>query len=211
LTDRQAKKKPFVLGVTGGIASGKSTVSAMLVALGAPLVDFDELARKVVEPGRPALAAIADYFGRAVLLADGTLDRKKLADIVFNKPDQRRKLEEFTHAAIFTEYHDYVSRLAADHPGGIIQAAVPLLMELNLESLFNKVLLVYAPPGQQVARLAARDGISADAAANILKSQLPIDAKVDRADYVIDNGGSREKTRLQVNTLWQELCNEVPG
>ena len=203
--------KQFVLGVTGGIASGKSTVCAMLEALGAPLIDFDVLARLVVEPGRPALAAIVDYFGKAVLRADGALDRKKLSGIVFHHPDKRRKLEDLTHTAIFEAYRERVDRLANDQPGAIIQAAVPLLMEVNLQSMFNKVLVVYIPPAQQVARLAARDGISEAAAANILKSQLPIDEKAAAADYVIDNGGTLQKTRQQVEVLWKKLQREVQG
>jgi dephospho-CoA kinase len=195
----------LVLGVTGGIASGKSTVSAMLAELGAPLIDFDVLARLVVEPGRPALKSITDYFGKTVLRADGTLDRKKLSGIVFNHPAKRHKLEEFTHGAIFDEYRNQVKHLSVDNPGAIIQVAVPLLMELNLQSLFDQVLVVYVSPAQQVARLAARDSISETVAANMLASQLPIDQKVAAADYVIDNGGTLEETRQQVEILWKKL------
>ena len=197
--------KQLVLGVTGGIASGKSTVSAMLAELGAPLIDFDVLARRVVEPGRPALKSITDYFGKTVLRADGTLDRKKLSGIVFNHPEKRHKLEEFTHGAIFDEYRNQVKHLSADNPGAIIQVAVPLLMELNLQSMFDLVLVVYVKPAQQVARLAARDGISETAAANMLASQLPIDEKVAVADHVIDNGGPLEQTGQQVEILWKKL------
>ena len=195
----------FVLGVTGGIASGKSTVSAMLADLGAPLIDFDVLARLVVAPGRPALKSIGDYFGKTILRADGTLDRKKLSGIVFNDPEKRCRLEEFTHGVIFDEYRNQVEDLSAEDPGAIIQAAVPLLMELNLKSMFDQVLVVYVSPAQQVARLAARDGISKTAAANILAAQLPIDEKVAAADHVIDNGGTLEKTRQQVEILWKKL------
>ncbi len=187
MASRKTTTKPFVLGVTGGIASGKSTVSAMLVERGAPLIDFDVLARLVVEPGRPALKAIVAHFGKEVLHGNGTLDREKMSDLVFNNPDQRRKLEAFTHAPIYAEYGRQVKRLAIEHPGAIIQAGVPLLMEMNLQTLFTKVLLVYAGPAQQVARLKARDGISNTTALKILASQLPIDEKVSRADYVIDN------------------------
>jgi len=195
----------LVLGVTGGIASGKTTVSAILEELGAPLIDFDVLARQVVEPGNPALKSIVDYFGKEVLQADGTLDRKKLGGIVFNDPEKRKKLESFTHTAIFEAYLNQASAIAADNPGAVIQVAVPLLFELNLQSLFDRVLVVYISPGRQVERLAERDGISRDDAANILKSQLPIDEKVGPADYVIDNGGTLEKTRRQVEELWGRL------
>jgi len=199
----------LVLGITGGIASGKSTVSAMLADLGALLIDFDVLARLVVEPGRPALKSITEYFGKTVLRADGTLDRKKLSEIVFNHPEKRHKLEEFTHGAIFDEYRSQVKQLSADNPGAIIQVAVPLLMELNLQSMFDQVLVVYVTRAQQVARLAARDNISETAAANMLASQLPIDEKVAAADYVIDNGGTLEKTRPQVEILWKKLQESV--
>ncbi len=195
----------MVLGVTGGIASGKSTVSAMFAELGAPLIDFDVLARRVVEPGRPALNLITEYFGKTILRPDGTLDRKKLSGIVFNHPEKRRKLEEFTHTAIFDKYREQISRLTAENPGAIIQVAVPLLIELNLQSMFDQVLVVFVTPAQQVARLVARDGISATAAANILESQLPIDAKVALADHVIDNGGTLEATRQQVESIWKKL------
>lgn len=205
MTDQQTTTEPFVLGVTGGIASGKSTVSAMLVELGAPLIDFDVLARVVVEPGQPALQAIVDHFGQKVLLPDGSLDRKQMSDLVFNNPDQRRQLEALIHAPIFAEYQRQVKRLATERPGDIIQAGVPLLMEMNLQDLFSKVLLVYTRPDQQVARLRARDSVSKATALKILASQLPIDEKVVRADYVIDNGGTKAETRLQVQALWQKL------
>jgi dephospho-CoA kinase len=195
----------LVLGVTGGIASGKTTVSAILEELGALLIDFDVLARQVVKPGKPALKSIVYYFGKEVLQADGTLDRKKLAGIVFNDPEKREKLESFTHTAIFEEYLNQASAIAAGNPGAVIQVAVPLLIELNLQSMFDKVLVVYISPDRQVERLAGRDGISRDAAANILKSQLPIDEKVGLADYVIDNGGTLEKTRRQVEEVWEKL------
>lgn len=211
MTSRKTTTEPFVLGVTGGIASGKSTVSAMLVELGASLIDFDVLARVVVAPGgRPALQAIVDHFGREVLSPDGTLDRQRMSALVFNNPAMRRQLEAITHAPIFEEYRHQVSRLATEHPGAIIQAGVPLLLEMNLQDLFAKVLLVYARPAQQVARLTARDGITRAAALKILASQMPIDEKLARADYVIDNGGTEAETRLQVKTLWHKLQQQVP-
>jgi len=209
MAGRQTTTEPFVLGVTGGIASGKSTVSALLVELGAPLIDFDVLARLVVEPGRPALQAIVAHFGKMVLHTDGTLDREKMATLVFNNPDQRRKLEGLTHAPIFAEYRRQVKRLTTEHPGAIIQAGVPLLMEMNQQTLFTKVLLVYASPDQQVARLRARDGISKTAALKILASQLPIDEKLTHADYVIDNGGTEAETKLQVKALWKALQKQI--
>ena len=194
-----------LLGVTGGIASGKSYVSQILEELGAPLIDFDQLARVVVEPGRPALDQITAYFGKQVLAEDGTLDRKKLSDIVFGDMEKRKKLESFTHPAIYEEFFSRVKSITRKTPDAIIQVGVPLLIEVNMQFLFDKLLVVHVPPEVQVERLVERDGITTEDAANILKSQLPIDEKVGYADFVIHNEGSRVETREQVEKLWGEL------
>ena len=194
-----------LLGVTGGIASGKSFVSELLEAMGAPLIDFDKLARVVVEPGKPAYKQIVDYFGRQVLAADGTLDRKKISEIVFSDMEKRKKLESFTHPAIYEEFFRQVKHITQKWPDAIIQVGVPLLIEVNMQFLFDKVLVVHAPPEVQVERLVKRDEITREEAVSILESQLPIDEKVGYADFVIRNEGSREETRKQVEKLWGEL------
>jgi dephospho-CoA kinase len=194
-----------ILGVTGGIASGKSTVSEMLSELGAAHIDFDVLSRKVVEPGQPALEKIVDYFGRQVLDADGALDRKKMSEIVFQDFEKRKKLESFTHPAIYEEFVRQIEAITSENPQAIIQVSVPLLIEVNMQHMFDKILVVYASPEQQVERLSARDGISRDEAANILKAQLPIDEKLSYADYIVRNEGDLAETRRQVGKLWQEL------
>jgi dephospho-CoA kinase len=195
----------LLLGVTGGIATGKSTVSKMLEKLGAPLIDFDVLARNVVEPGKPAWKDIADYFGRQVLLDDQTIDRKKLSDVVFRDLEKRKKLESFTHPRIFEEFYNQVGDIAARIPEPVIQADIPLLIELNLQYRFDKLLLVFIPREMQVQRLMKRDGISREAAENILKAQLPIDEKIGFADFVIHNEGTLEETRMQVEEVWKKL------
>jgi dephospho-CoA kinase len=195
----------FLLGVTGGIASGKSTVSGMLGELGSPLIDFDLIARRVVEPGTPGLAKIVDCFGLQVLAEDGSLDRKKLSAIVFGDTEKRKKLESFTHPPIFVEFFKQVDEIAAKNPDAIIQVAVPLLIELNLQYLFDKLLLVYVPAEVQIERLAKRDGISREAAANILKAQLPIDEKLQFADFVVDNTKDLAYTRNQIEDVWEQL------
>ncbi len=195
----------FLLGVTGGIASGKSTVSGMLGELGSPLIDFDLIARRVVEPGTPGWVKIVDYFGPQVLAKDGSLDRKKLSAIVFGDMEKRKKLESFTHPPIFAEFFKQADEIAAKNPDAIIQVAVPLLIELNLQYLFDKLLLVYVPAEIQIERLAKRDGISRQAAANILKAQLPIDEKLQFADFVIDNTKDLAYTRNQVVEVWEQL------
>ena len=195
----------FLLGVTGGIASGKSTVSDMLTELGSPLIDFDLIARQVVEPGTPGLARIVDYFGRQVLAEDGTLDRKKMSDIVFGDMEKRKKLESFTHPPIYEAFFEQVEEIAARDPEAIIQVAVPLLIELNLQYLFDKLLVIHVPSEVQIERLARRDNISREDAANILKAQLPIDEKLQFADFVVDNTGELAYTQQQIEAVWKQL------
>jgi dephospho-CoA kinase len=195
----------LLLGVTGGIASGKTTVANMLQELGAPIVDFDLIARQVVEPGQPALKDIVDYFGKQVLNPDGTMDRKKVSDIVFRDFEKRKKLESFIHPRMGEIVNRQIHEYAAKDPGAIIQVVVPLMIELNLQWRYSKLLLVYIPQEKQIERLAKRDGISKEEAAHILKSQLSIDEKLGYADYVVHNDKSLEETRKQVEKLWQTL------
>jgi len=204
----------LLLAVTGGIASGKSTVAEMLEELGAPMVDLDLIARQVVEPGKPAFDEIVDYFGRQVLQEDGYIDRKKLSGIVFSDPEKRKRLEGFTHPRIMDEMKREVNEIAHRAPGSVIQVVVPLLIELNLQYVFHKILVVHIPPEMQIDRLAERDGIDKEEAANILKAQLPIDEKVGYADFVIHNDKTPEETRKQVEELWETLkglCPEGAG
>ncbi|MBL0700229.1 MAG: dephospho-CoA kinase [Desulfosarcina sp.] len=195
----------LLLGVTGGIASGKTTVAKMLEEFGAPIVDFDLLSRKVVEPGKPAWKKIVEYFGKQVLQDNETLDRKKLSDIVFGDPEKRKKLESFTHPEIYDEFIEQVNQIASATPDPVIQVVIPLLIEVNLTYIFDKILVVYIPQEMQIERLAQRDGISAVEAANILKSQLPIDEKIRFADFKINNANSLKETEAQVKELWKTL------
>lgn len=195
----------LLLGVTGGIASGKSTVSEMLEELGAPLIDFDVLARRVVEPGKPAWDNIVEYFGRQVLQEDESIDRKKLSSVVFGDMEKRKKLESFTHPRIFEEFHKEVRDISARISEPIIQVSIPLLIELNLQYRFDKLLVVYIPREMQIERLMERDGISREAAENILKAQLPIEEKIGFADFVIHNEGTLAETRKQVEGVWEKL------
>ena len=194
-----------MLGVTGGIASGKSTVSEMLGNLGSPLIDFDLIARQVVEPGTPGLAKIVEYFGSQVLDDDGALDRKKMSDIVFGDMEKRKKLESFTHPPIYEAFFEQVAEITKKDPEAIIQVAIPLLIELNLQYLFDKLLVIHVPAQVQIERLAIRDDISEEDAANILKAQLPIDEKLQFADFVVDNTKDLEHTRQQIEAIWEQL------
>jgi dephospho-CoA kinase len=210
---KEIKGGPLILGVTGGIGSGKSTVARMLQEFGAPGVDFDLIARQVVEPGKPAFKEIIAFFGEKVLQKEGGLDRKKLADIVFQDESERKTLEKITHPRIVGAFLDQVREITKRDPHAIIQAVIPLLFEANLRHLVHKVLLVYIPREMQIERLMKRDGICREAAENILKAQWPIDAKPGYADFVIHNEGTLEETRKQVEAVWEELkkCQKSAG
>jgi dephospho-CoA kinase len=205
LEELRGEDNRLLLGVTGGIASGKSIVARMLEELGAPLIDFDLLSRVVVEPGKPAWQEIVSYFGEQVLLPDKNLDRKKLSEIVFRDTEKRKKLETLTHPRIYEEFMRQVKEYTAQDPNAIIQVVIPLLIEANLPYLFHKILLVYIPQEMQIQRLMERDKITREMAQNMLAAQLPIEEKRAYADYVLDNSGTLEETRKQVEEVWQKL------
>ncbi|MFH2132527.1 MAG: dephospho-CoA kinase, partial [bacterium] len=201
----RGKDNRLLLGVTGSIATGKSTVASILEELGAPIIDFDVLARVVVEPDKPAWKDIVGYFGEQVLQEDRQLDRKALSDIVFKDLQKRKKLESFTHPRIQEEFIKQLVEITEKDPNAIIQVVIPLMIELSLQYLFHKLLVVSTSRTSQIKRLAARDGISDAEAINILSSQIPIDEKAGYGDFVINNEGSLEETRKQVESLWETL------
>ncbi|MDY6954377.1 MAG: dephospho-CoA kinase, partial [Thermodesulfobacteriota bacterium] len=169
------------------------------------LIDLDVIARKVVEPGTPGLRHIIDAFGNEVLQEDGTLDRKRLSKIVFHDAHKKKRLEEATHPLIFEELLREVNHITEKDEEAIILVVVPLLVEKNAQSLFDRILVVYIPQELQIERLTKRDGISRQEATNMLKAQLPIDDKVAHADFVVNNKGPLEETRRQVEEIWQAL------
>ena len=193
-----------VLGLTGGIASGKSVVAQMFRELGAEVIDADQLAREVVEPGQPALRAIVDSFGPEILGDDGTLDRGKLAAIVFADLAARARLNAITHPPIHQRLVQAVE--ARRHRPGLLIAAVPLLYENGRESSVEKVVVVWVDRATQIERLMQRDRLSRAQAEQRLAAQLPLDGKRDRADEVIDNRGSLEATRRQVDAIYRRYA-----
>jgi dephospho-CoA kinase len=195
----------LLLGVTGSIATGKSTVARMLEALGARTIDFDVLSRVVVEPGKPAWEDIVAYFGKQVLNEDQTLDREKLREIVFRDLEEKKKLEGFLHPRISEEFVKVVGAYSRDDPRVIIQAVVPLLIETNMQAFFHNILMVYATEAEQKKRLMARDGCSEEMAMNMIRSQISVEEKKGYCDLIIDNSGTEEETRKQVENLWKKL------
>ena len=195
----------LLVGVTGSIATGKSTVASMLEEMGAPIIDFDVLARVVVEPDKPAWNDIVAYFGEQVLQEDRSLDRKAISDIVFKDLEKRKKLESFTHPRIQEEFVNQLIEITENDPNAIVQVVIPLMIELSLQYLLHKLLVVTTSRETQVKRLAARDGISEEEAITILSSQISIDEKAGYGDFVINNEKSLEDTREQTEALWEEL------
>jgi len=195
----------LLLGVTGTIASGKTTVADMLAAHGAYTIDFDQISRLVVEPGKQAYHQIIDYFGKHVVQPDMTLDRQKLSDIVFSDPEKRKKIESYIHPQIQLHYIAMVDKITEQDPGAIIQVIVPLMIELNMQYLFHKVLVVYAPQATLTKRLMKRNGISEAVALRMIQTQISIDEKKKHADFIIDNGKNRASTQKQVDALWEKL------
>ena len=193
-----------LIGLTGGIATGKSTVAAELARLGATVIDADALAREVVEPGQAALDEIAARFGGDAISPDGRLDRARLGSIVFADAEARRDLERITHPRVRDLMQQRIAAaLAAD--ADLIVAEVPLLFETKSEALYEGVMLAYAPAGVQLGRLMARDGIDEAAARLRLSAQIPIDEKRARAAWVIDNSGPVDETCEQVRRWWDAL------
>jgi dephospho-CoA kinase len=177
-----------LVGLTGGIATGKSTFAAALRALGAPIVDADQLARAAVAKGTPGLAAVVAAFGEEVLAPDGELDRKRMGARVFSDPAARARLEAVVHPAVRALSRAELARLeAAGHAVAFYD--VPLLFEAGREREMDLVVVVWAPREVQIARLAARDGLTRGEAEARLAAQLPIDDKAARADAVVVNDG----------------------
>lgn len=196
-----------VIGLTGGIGSGKSVVSRMFRELGATVIDADQLAREVVEPGQPAFEAIVRRFGEQVLLPGGDLDRKELGALVFEDEAARKDLNAIVHpqvAALAMKRMQEATEAGAE----LVLYDVPLLYENGLDRMLSTVVVVRVSPSVQRARIEARDGLSQREIEQRIAAQMPLAEKVKRADYVIDNDGTLEETRRQVESLYPKLKAE---
>ena len=194
----------MILGLTGGIASGKSSVADCFVECGAILVSADLLAREVVNPGSPTLARLVEAFGVGILTQGGSLNREAMAQTVFADPVARRLLESITHPAIA---HLAECRLAelSRLPHDLIVYEVPLLFEAGAESRVDQVLVVVVDPDVQIARLLQRDSLTEAEARQRVAAQWPQADKVQKADFVIDNSGTLQETRVMVAALYNYL------
>jgi dephospho-CoA kinase len=193
------------VGLTGGIASGKSTVVRMLVEKGACVVDHDRLAHLAYEPGGPSYEAIIAGFGREVLAADGKIDRKKLGALVFKNPGRLKDLNGIVHPIVLSGWKRRLAEIEKQNPGAIVISDVPLLIEVGWQDEVDVVLLVYAAPEVQVERSRKRDVYSTEEARRRLAAQMPMDEKRRFADLIIENSGTLEELQRQVDAIWEKL------
>ena len=194
----------YLIGLTGGIASGKSTVAKRLASLGAVGIDADQLAREVVEPGTPGLAAIATEFGDAILLADGTLNRPALGAIIFSDPNRRERLNAITHPAIRRLTRDRVAAAGAADPHAIVVYDVPLLAEAIAGGLvtFDLIVVVHADAEVRIERMVELRGLTREEATHRIAAQASDADRLALADVVIDNNGTIDATLARVDAVW---------
>ena len=198
----------LLVGLTGGIATGKSTVSKILRELGAVVLDADVLAREVVEPGQPALEAIVREFGPEVLTPEGRLDRKKVAAIVFSAPEKRKKLESVTHPAIRDRFLAHLAELEAQGFDGLVFWDAPVMIEAGGHKAMDRLVVVITDAATQRERAVGRDGDRADVERRIA-NQMPLAEKAALADYVIDNSGDRAATEARTREVYAALMAEA--
>lgn len=195
----------FTVGVTGGVASGKTTVSKIFEEEGAYLIDADQIARELVQPGTPVWKELIQVFGKEILQRNGTLDRKRLAEIAFSDPEKRELLNRIFHPRIKREMGRRAREIGRRDPHAIVIFDVPLLVETGFHHEVDRVVVVTSKEVQQIQRLKKRSGLSEKETRRILSSQLNMEEKIKVADFVIRNEGSIEKTRRSAKKVFQEL------
>jgi len=196
------------VGLTGGIACGKSTVAKMFVKNGAHLIDFDRLAHEMQEPGKPVWKEVVNHFGEEILQPDKKIDRIKLGNIVFADKGKLIELNNIVHPFVYQEWHVRLDKIGKQEKHAIVLSDIPLLFEGNMQHLFDLTILVLIAPEEQVSRLMTRNGVSEKEAGKRLKNQMPISEKIALADIVIDNKGSIPETEKRVREVWRELLQQ---
>ena len=194
-----------VIGLTGGIATGKSTVCAILENAGAVIIDADRIARKLVKKNLPAYRQIVDTFGESILLPDGEINRTALGDLIFNDPRKKQLLNKIVHPQVGKETDRQLKRIEKSNPHALVILDIPLLLESGLHKNLSEVIVVYTPEHIQINRLMQRDHISQENALARIHSQMPIEEKKKLATIVIDNSGMLEDTRKQTLEIFQRL------
>lgn len=195
----------LTIGLTGGIGSGKSTVARMLAELGAPSFDADKVGHNIYSPDGPAYHDVIAAFGRGILAPDGTIDRKKLGPIVFADPAQLKRLEAIVHPRMFDRMREMVAEMRAQGVTAPIVIEAAILIEAHWQPLFDEIWLVVAPRQQVLRRIEAERGLKPEQTEARIKAQLPDEERRKHASLVIDNSGTIEELRTQVNSLWKQL------
>ena len=195
----------YRIGLTGSIATGKSTVTNMLKELGAFVIDCDKTARDVVAPGTRGLAKIEEAFGKEAIAADGFMDRVYIGDLVFRNPEMKKRLENILFPLIFEALDEELLRLEREGATPVVFLDMPLLYEVKYDSYVDEVWLVYVPFEVQLSRLMKRNGYTKEEALLRIHSQISVDKKKSLAQQVIDNSGTLEDTKEQVRSLWKTL------
>ena len=199
----------LIVGLTGGIASGKSLVTRVLRDLGAHIIDADKIVHDLLSPGQEACREVVHHFGVAIQQPDGSIDRRKLGDIIFSHPEERAWLNQCIHPRVFEAYNRQVHHLCERQPDAIVVMDAALLIETGYHKKMDKLIVVYAGQKDQVKRLMERDRFTLEQALARISSQMPLDEKRTYADYVIDNTGSREETELQTIEIFARIKREA--
>lgn len=195
----------MAFGLTGGIASGKSTVARYFERFGAHIIDADRIGHEEIEPGRPAFDELVEHFGKKILASDGSIDRKKLGPIVFANPDELKILNAIVHPRIIAREDQLARELHEAHPRDVIVVDAALIFESGIGRNLRKIVVAWCRPEQQVERLMAKTGIDLEEAGRRIQSQMPVEEKRQRADYVIDCSGTLGETLQNAEVVYQEL------
>jgi dephospho-CoA kinase len=198
------------VGLTGGIATGKTTVGQMFVELGCHLIDSDQIAHELFEPGQDVYSAVIKAFGPSIVASDGTIDRKILGDIVFKDSTARAKLNILVHPAIIRRQQEFLDSVARTDPNGIGLVSAALMVEIGTYKNYDKLIVVSCPSDMQRGRLKARAALTDDQIDGRLAAQMPPEEKVKYADYVVDTSGDLAETRRQVREINSKL-RELSG
>ena len=199
----------LIVGLTGGIASGKSLVAKVFQDLGAHIIDADKIVHELLEPGQQAWEEVVKYFGPEIVFPDKTIDRRKLGEIVFNDAEKRAWLNQCLHPKVFAVYTARVKHLCARALHAIIVLDAALLIETGYHKKMDRIVVVYADQEQQMERLTSRERFSREQALVRIRSQMPLSEKRKQADYVIENTGTREETEQQARDIFQKLKQEA--
>jgi dephospho-CoA kinase len=195
----------MIVGLTGGVASGKNLVAGELKRLGAFIVDADGFARRAVERGKPAYKAIVREFGKDIVLRNKRIDRKKLGSIVFSDKRKLKKLNAITHPPIIREIRKTLKKLKRENPASLIVLNAPLLIEAGLDREMDSTIVVYAAGAQQTERVMKRDGLTEKQALQRVRAQMPLKKKLRYADFVVDNTGSRAGALRETRRIYSIL------